>query len=34
MVKVEMNFRNDSSVKWQNHLSDMKLLAREPLASS
>ena len=30
-----MNFRNDYALKWQNHLiSDMKLLAREPLASS
>lgn len=31
-LRVEMNFRNDYALKWQNHLSDMKLLAREPLA--
>ena len=33
-LRVEINFRNDFALKWQNHLSDMKLLAREPLASS
>ena len=29
-----MNFRNDYALKWQNHLSDMKLLAREILNSA
>ena len=33
-LRVEMNFRNDYALKWQNHLRDVKLLAREPLASS
>ena len=33
-LRVEMNFRNDYAVKWQNYISDMKLLARERLASS
>ena len=33
-LRVEMNFRNDYALKWQNHLREVKLLAREPLASS
>ena len=33
-LRVEINFRNDYALKWQSHLSDVKLLAREPLVSS
>lgn len=34
MIEGRNEFSNDYALKWQNHLRDVKLLAREPLASS